>query len=100
VTACTTFVFKDSSSKFKIVKNTKTQTSPQDSSLLLSDSPLQTPLPRKRPPLPMSRDNLPRSRAKGLHYSELPREKRVHFNEPYYPSRMSQYTPNHLTGKQ
>lgn len=47
-----------------MVKNTRTQTSPQES-VSSEDSPLQTPLPRKRPPVPISRYDLPRSRAKG-----------------------------------
>lgn len=47
-----------------MVRNTRTQTSPQEF-ISSEDSPLQTPLPRKRPPIPMSRYDLPRSRAKG-----------------------------------
>lgn len=48
--------------KHKIVRNTRTQTSPQES-VLSEESPLQTPLPRKQPPMPMSRYDLPRSRS-------------------------------------
>lgn len=50
--------------KHKVVRNTRTQTSPQES-ISSEESPLQTPLPRKRPPIPISRYDLPRSRAKG-----------------------------------
>ena len=47
-----------------MVRNTRTQTSPQES-ISSEESPLQTPLPRKRPPIPISRYDWPRSRAKG-----------------------------------
>ena len=72
--------------RHKIVRNARTQTSPQES-VLSEESPLQTPLPRKQPPMPMSRFDLPRSRP----YSHRPRsdvlrireqKERVYFDQP------------------
>lgn len=82
----------------KPFKNTKTQTTPQDSSLSSSDSPLQTPLPRKKPPRPT-----PHSSSKGLKYIDLPtRKKRVHFdyvdkNDPVLS--YSKYEPIDYSGE-
>ncbi|KAK3715029.1 hypothetical protein QZH41_002670 [Actinostola sp. cb2023] len=88
---------RELSSKSKSVKNSKTQTSLQDSSISSSDSPLQTPLPRKKPPRPT-----PHSYSKALNYLDLPtREKRVHFDqsEEYDPyMSYSKYAPKQYTG--
>ena len=76
-----------------MVRNTRTQTSPQES-ISSEESPLQTPLPRKRPPIPMSRYDLPRSRAKGPR-SDVDRraekEARVRFEAGIAP-RLPSYT--------
>lgn len=77
--------------KHKVVKNTKTQTSPQES-FTSEDSPLQTPLPRKRPPVPISRYDLPRSRAKGSRSdvnTKAEKKARVRFEPGVSPSLLS-----------
>ena len=76
-----------------MVRNTRTQTSPQES-ISSEESPLQTPLPRKRPPIPMSRYDLPRSRAKGSRSdADMRAEKkaRVRFESDIAP-RLPSYT--------
>ena len=85
--------------KHKVVKNTKTQTSPQES-FTSEDSPLQTPLPRKRPPVPISRYDLPRSRAKGPRSdvnTKAEKKARVRFEPEVSPSLLSY--KNDLTHK-
>lgn len=79
--------------KHKIVRNTRTQTSPQES-VSSEDSPLQTPLPRKRPPIPISRSDLPRSRGHRP-YPDVNRrgEKKAHVHfEPDVTTALPSYT--------
>ena len=65
--------------KRKFIRNTRTQTSPQELSSFTSSSsseiisPLDTPLPRKRPPVPMSRDSKTNRESSRKH---------VHFDTP------------------
>lgn len=83
--------------KHKVMRNTRTQTSPQES-ISSEESPLQTPLPRKRPPIPISRYDLPRSRAKGSHSDadrRAEKKARVRFESdvtPRLPSYMKEMT--------
>ena len=73
--------------KHKVVKNT----SPQES-FTTEDSPLQTPLPRKRPPVPISRYDLPRSRAKGSRSdvnTKAEKKARVRFEPEVSPTLLS-----------
>ena len=83
--------------KCKLVRNTRTQTSPQES-VSSEESPLRTPLPRKRPPIPTSRYNLPRSHANRLHSDVdrgVKRKARVRVEpdvSPTLPSYMNEMT--------
>ncbi|XP_044179361.1 TALPID3 protein-like isoform X2 [Acropora millepora] len=80
----------------KLVRNTRTQTSPQES-VSSEDSLLQTPLPRKRPPVPAVPDSyhhLSKSRPKGRRFDvDMKGEKkpRVHF-EPDVTPTLPSYT--------
>lgn len=78
------FIFFFFAEKHKIVRNTRTQTSPQES-VLSEESPLQTPLPRKQPPMPMSRYAQPRSYSHRLR-SDVSRRRekkeKVYFDQP------------------
>ncbi|XP_068730212.1 TALPID3 protein-like isoform X1 [Montipora capricornis] len=76
--------------RHKLVRNTRTQTSPQES-ISSEESLLQTPLPRKRPPVPAVPDSyydLSRSRAKGTRFdvdSRGEKKPRVHFQPDVIP---------------
>ena len=84
------------SESHKLVRNTRTQTSPQES-VSSEDSLLQTPLPRKRPPVPAVPDSyhhLSNSRPKGRRFDvDMKGEKkpRVHF-EPDVTPTLPSYT--------
>lgn len=86
--------------KHKLVRNTRTQTSPQES-ISSEESLLQTPLPRKRPPVPAvpsSHYNLQRSRYKGTRFdvnSGGEKKARVRFEpdaSPVLPSYKAEMT--------
>ena len=92
---CFLFSFCFLLEKHKIVRNTRTQTSPQES-VSSEESLLQTPLPRKRPPVPAVPDSyydLPRSRSKGTRFDVDRRgekKARVRF-EPDVPPTLPSY---------
>ena len=63
--------------KRKLVRNTRTQTSPQvsNSSSETSSSPLETPLPRRRHPVPMTRDWKTDRGKKHVHFDRVDDDK-------------------------
>ncbi|XP_022791035.1 protein TALPID3-like [Stylophora pistillata] len=73
--------------KEKVVKNTRTQTSPQNS-MSSEDSPLQTPLPRKRPPVPISRYDRVKGPRSDVN-TRVEKKARVRFEPEVSPSLLS-----------